>query len=288
MVTRKSLVLFTLLVLIVALFTYSKASAVIVNGSCSPDESAKGECAQLGPNFTLEIVPTTDGQFPFTANCNGVKCTVFPYFLNNPVGNNQLNFLVPRGFIPPQFLSPTNVSGCSQLYTNGAGDPTTGFGKGITTYDVCRVAPTAPSTIFPVTLSAPANIFIATLPAVAGLDSIQLKAGNSIFFNDILAAGGSVPQISTTSETFTSADGNTVTIKTDQSGNLIGAPGLRQVPQANTRFCFPNTGYTPAPNEFPTSTNWTCISIDFATNKAQIKSPGEDPWVYIGGTWILY
>jgi hypothetical protein len=297
MKTTKSLLLLAVVIIIMAFFTYTEASA-----ACSSTQVQNGECVDLGTSFTLQIVRTSDGQFPFRAMCQlgtnaPVACSVFSYFLNTGVGNNQLNYLVPHGFMPQGWdqsgfintVAVNKLSGCSQLATDGTGDPTTGFGNGIKTFDTCRIAPSAnANTLFGVALSSTANIYIATLPAVAGLEAMQLKAGKETFLDFILSSGGSAPQISTTSETFTTAEGATVSVNTDQSGNLIGTPGLRQVPQNNTRFCFPDPTYTPAPNEFPTNANWDCIPINFASNKCQIKGPGEDPWAYIGGTWILY
>jgi hypothetical protein len=132
----------------------------------------------------LEIVPP----FPLLLNAsaaqpcldpaNGnapVMCTVWQYKLPSGVPTtNQLNMLVPAAlsmFTPPGF--PNGSLGTCMLYTGGSGDPTTGFGQGITAFNTCRLAPTA-GNVTP-------NVVFATSPALPGVVLTQLKSGNKVF-----------------------------------------------------------------------------------------------------------
>src|SRR4249920_3002498 len=99
MKTKKILLLSAMLIVVIGFFTYTEASA-----ACSSTQVQTGECVDLG-TVTLQVVRTVTGEFPFKAKCQlgtntPVACSVFAYYLSSGVSNNQINFLIPKGFIP--------------------------------------------------------------------------------------------------------------------------------------------------------------------------------------------
>jgi hypothetical protein len=221
------------------------------------EEATSQQCSILGGHI-LEAVPPTGGSFPVIGTCqvNGVpkKCSFYPYRFSGPSADNQLNILIPANIdiYPNQPYPPSNVvfAGCQQVYASGQGDPTTGFGKGIITHKVCRVAlnidagPGTPNFVLATALSSPG-----TLP-------VQLKSGKSIYFDDILGPFTlGIQRLSSTNETITTISGATLSIETDQTGRLVNATSntgpVTVIPPGIAVLCTPVNPTNVYPNNFP-------------------------------------
>jgi hypothetical protein len=250
----------------------------------------------FGTVAVMEIIPA-NGQFPTVETCQNpqdlesVQCTVWRYRFFPSTGNNQLNILVPTSLplLTPPGFAPGSFGNCSQLYTSAQGDPTTGFGAGIVTHSVCRIAPTAGS----VPPGVP-NIVIATRPALPGAMAVQLKSGNQKFPRQILGPlSPGIPQITTTTDTVTTLDGTALTVQTNQTGQIVSVtgPGAVLVPGGGAVLCSTTDGaaiaaFPGAP--FPGSP-WTCDQIVF--NDGKNVQAGENSTCYYRtatGSYVRY
>jgi hypothetical protein len=243
---------------VLMLLTSAAARAQFGDGICpvGSQEAANRQCAVLGANV-LEIVPP-GGEFPFTATCQvnsmTVACAFWPYRFSGPVGDNQLNILVPAGldiYVNQVYpVTNTQFTGCQQIYATGQGDPTTGFGKGIITHKVCRVAYN-----FDVGPGTP-NFVLATALATPGPEAVQNKAGKNVYFDDILAPLTSgAPRLATTTQEITTLSGATLTVETNQLGELVSATSntgpVTVIPPGNAVLCTPINPSNTYPTGFP-------------------------------------
>jgi hypothetical protein len=253
-VARRSAALAGALVLLAGI----EARAQLGDGVCvaGSNENTARQCAILGPHV-LEIVPP-GGEFPYTAICqtpNGPKtCAFWPYRFSGPSGDNQLNILVPANLeiYLNQVYPVTNTAfvGCQQVYTNGQGDPTTGFGKGIITDKVCRVALNIDQG------SNTPNFVIATSLSSPGPDAVQSKSGKGTYFDDILGPFGTgAPRLSSTMQQITTISGAILTVETNQAGALVSATSntgpVTIIPPGIAVLCTPLNPSTVYPNGFP-------------------------------------
>ena len=243
---------------ILVLLACVEARAQLGDGICTAgsQETANHQCAILGPHV-LEIVPP-GGEFPFTGTCQvnsmAVACAFWPYRFSGPSGDNQLNILIPAALdiFPNQVYPPANTlfGGCQQVYANGQGDPTTGFGKGIITHKVCRVAlnidqgPGTPNLVLATSLSSP------------GALPVQSKTGKSVYFDDILGPfTAGVPRLASTTQEITTISGAILTVETNQAGALVSATAntgpVTIIPPGIAVLCTPIDPSTVYPNGFP-------------------------------------
>ena len=240
---------------LVTLLGPARARAQLGDGICTATEAQRAQCAVLGQNL-LEIVPSNE-LFPVTGTCqvNGAPkpCSFWPYRFSGPVGDNQLVILIPAALdvYPNQLYAPTNTTftGCQQLYAPGVGDPT-GFGKGIITHKVCRVAFN-----FDVGPGTP-NLVLATALSSAGPEAVQQKTGKNFFFDDILApATAGTPRLATTMEEITTASGAVLMVETNQVGDLVSATAstgpVTIIPPGIAVLCTPVNPTNTYPNNFP-------------------------------------
>jgi hypothetical protein len=293
----------TAVALAVTLFAYTDAGAVVVDGSCSASELEALECANFG---TPSVVATLEIVEPFPVlvtaaaaqpcrdpNTNAaVQCTIWQYKrLPVAVSASLQNILVPASLsmlTPPGF--PAGSLGSCTLFTGGAGDPTSGFGKGITAFNTCRLAVTAGNP------NPTPNIVFATSPALPAMVPTQLKTGAKLFPALILGPGNAgVPTIATTTETSTMVEGVSLTTEFNQAGQLLsatvtGGGTAVVIPDGGIVLChttdlgaiggFPGSG-------FPGS--WTCQKIVFDDGK-NIQA-GENSCGYrrlATGQYIVY
>ncbi len=268
-------------VALVWLFTCKEAGAAFGDGICQQDELDKFQCNPFISGSTLlgalEIIPSAQGRWPIPSICTdpitsqAVPCSLFTYRFSGPSGDNQINLLISDR-VQLVNISGTNSAGCSQFITDGSGDSTTGFGKNILTFNVCRVAfnPNPTPDVPPL-----ANIVIAARPAVADRTVDQLKAGKLVAASEILGPSGPVPPISTTTQTFTAGDGSAVTVQEDQQGNIISgiAPNGRILHIEDLILCIPKPGVTNP--GFPA--DYTCEPLTFTSSNAVVKTTGSDP-----------
>jgi hypothetical protein len=275
----------TAVAIAITLFAAAETRAQFGDGICQPNsaEATNRQCAVLG-SYALEVVPS-DGEFPVTGTCqvNGqpVACSFWAYRFSGPAsGDNQLNLLIPANvaIYPNQLYAPTNTvyGGCQQLYAPGAGDPTTGFGKGIITDKVCRVAlniDAGPGT---------PNLVLATQLSAAAPLPVQLKSGRSIYFDDVLGpSGGTVPKVAATTQQITQIGGEALTIETNQTGQVVAASAttgpVTIIPPGFAVLCTPVDPTNAYPNNFPAQYN--CGPITENTDGTNIQA-GEHTYCY--------
>ena len=243
---------------ILLLLACVEARAQVGDGVCAAgsQEQTGRQCAILGPHV-LEIVPP-GGQFPVTGTCqvNGmtVACTFWPYRFTGPSGDNQLNILIPASLdiFPNQVYPPTSTvfGGCQQVYANGQGDPTTGFGKGIITHKTCRVALNIDAG------SGTPNFVLATALSSPGALPVQSKSGKNVYFDDILGPlTAGVPRLATTTEQVTTISGAILTVETNQAGDLVSATAntgpVTISPPGIAVLCTPFNANNVFPSNFP-------------------------------------
>ena len=234
------------------------ARAQFGDGICvaNSSEATNRQCAVLGPHV-LEVVPPS-GEFPYVGTCttpSGPRsCAFWPYRFSGPSGDNQLNVLVPAALdIYPNQVYPVNgmtYGGCQQVYASGEGDPTTGFGRGLITHKVCRVAlniDQGPST---------PNLVIATSLSSPGPLATQSKSGKTTTFDDILGplTAGS-PRLASTLQQITTVSGAALTVETNQAGELVAATSntgpVTIIPPGFAVLCTPINPTNVYPNGFP-------------------------------------
>jgi hypothetical protein len=241
-----------------ALWVAVPARAQNGDGICQANsqEAATKQCSVLGVHV-LEIVPS-GGAFPVNGTCqvNGSPkiCAFWPYRFSGPSADNQLNILIPANvdIYPNQTYPVTNTlyGGCQQVYAAGQGDPTTGFGKGIITHKVCRVALNidagvgTPNFVLATALSGPTPL------------PVQLKSGRNIFFDDILGPGGAaIPRLASTTQEITSIGGAVLSVETDQTGALVSATSntgpVTIIRPGFAVLCTPQNPTNAFPNNFP-------------------------------------
>jgi len=89
--------------------------------------------------------------------------------------------------------------------------------------------------------------------------------------------------VAETAATLKTSEGVSVSY-TNMGGQITVTSGTgATVPISDTKLCIFNGGSN---RTFPA--NWTCETIEFATDQCDIKTTGGDPCRFIGGTCILY
>jgi hypothetical protein len=277
-----SILLIALVLAALTFMVHTEAGAYAdANGSCSAQELASSDCGLFGSTGSVvEFVATSADICGVTAG--NVPCTGYLYKYNGPT-TNQVNVLIPKQ-VMTKFASAGTLevlaAGCSQLITNGAGDPTTGFGKNDLTHYVCRIAQNlGPGTSFTIHAD----------PSTFGPLSWQVRISS----NNVGAAavnGPAKPQapVAEVGASLQTSDGVNCTY-TNQGGNvtLTNCGSGSIIPINQTKLCLPTK-----PNQTPSFTNasgsFTCESVAFATDGCDIKTTGTDPCRYIGGICIAY
>jgi len=283
---KRSLIVLLVVIGLVVFFTSKAARAGYVgDGICEQTEMDKLQCTKFysGSTFlgALEIVPSAAGEWPILSTCQDpssgatIPCSLFVYRFDGPSGDNQINLLI-SDLLGKAYFPGTTLNGCSQFITDGEGDPTTGFGKNVLMYNVCRFAFNPP-------VPPPANLAIATGSGVSGRTAVQLKAGKSIAAGEILGPSNVVPQMATTTQTITRPDGYTLTLKKNQGGDVIQAEttspgGVRDIPLGQIQLCVPNAAGL-----------LECQFISYATDGCDIKTLADpDPTCHIVGGKCLW
>jgi hypothetical protein len=269
---------------IVMLFTYTKAGAVADgNGTCSAGELAAFECANFGPNARIEFLGATSATCVLSGTTppSGLApCTVYSYKYSG-TAQGQLVVGIPEKLTQKVNDAIPNETKCQQYITDGTGDPTTGFGRGLTSLGVCRVAENlAPGTTFS----------IATDPSYIDpktpLDW-QVKQGKSVFQASLVGPVTTVVPIASTGETLTTANGTTITYA------IVG--GQVQVTSGSATVLTPNqvimcvpavSGIVPSGWIAP---NYTCDVVFFVDSDPNIQiGPNSTCIKYIGRTPVSY
>jgi len=279
-----SVLLSALVLAVLTFLVHTEAGAVADgNGSCLQSELDNKDCGNLGSNV-IEFLGTGAATCN-TINFGAVPCTAYFYRYTGGA-TNQLNLAIPKK-VMTKFTSESDaaVVGCTNLYTNGQGDPTTGFGKNQLTVNVCRIAPTLTS--FP---SAPpgTNIRIQADPSSFDPLSWQLKVGNSTTAAAINGPGIPGAPVAETAKTLETASGGSCSYTiVGGEPTLVNCPTGRILPLVQTKLCLPTTG-----NQVPTFTNnsgsFTCESVDFETEGCITKTTGSDPCITSGGRRVCY
>ena len=288
--TKKALL--SVVLVAIAMSGIQKEAAAVAdgNGTCSASEAADFDCANLGGN-NIEFL----GAFP-SNNCPmnqaplTTRCTVY-FYKYNGTATNQVDVALPINLT--KSLNEAPEINCSQYYTNGAGDPTTGFGVNLLTLGICRIAnniSNLPSDINPPTT---ANFYISADPSTIDKTrplNWQLKQGRSVFAGSIVGPATTEPAVLESEVTLRTPQGATVSYS-NSGGNitLTGNTG-RIVPISGTKLCIVKPGGDPAVGYRDPlfADNWTCETITYATEQCDIKTSGTDPCRWIGGYCIQY
>ena len=305
---RNSLLLSAMLIAMTTLFSYTinqvQASSCfrdrdnginLGNGRCNPGEGAS-ECVDFG-DFVLEICPPVQDvkQFPIQATCKDpqtdseVPCSEWSYVLTRKDDRNtdqkRIMFQVPVS------AGLLEVPKRSKVFTDGQGDPPTGFGKFDLSNNVLKIPVKFPDSKRKVYIS------YKTTPAAPGENAMLLKIGNEKFFGLIQGpADQEIAEITKTTEIVTTKDGISLVVETDLAGNLVSAKAFDRngepvsvdvIPQNQAFICVPTVSN---PNlNFPDPSEYDCqvvISIPDRTNTRAGENSLCDYWYR--GTLIQY
>ena len=275
MQTKNYTLLAVLLVASILCFANTDVNAQACDPNNPPNNPA---CGSFNGN-TIEFLGTQ------SATCNlpsgsstFVPCTAYIYRYTGS-STNQINVAIPKAVMTKFTSNDKTVAGCSQLVTDGSGDPTTHFGINLLTHNICRVAVTGSALSTPFTIKADAS--------TPDLDSWQVRQSSTqVFFDSLLGPGVPAAPIAETAATVTTSEGVSVSY-TNVGGQITITGGSgRVVPINNTKLCILNTG---GPVTFSNAQgNWTCETITFATEQCDIKTAGTDPCRFIGGSCVLF
>jgi hypothetical protein len=257
----RCLLLSVLLIGIVVFF----ASTKIYAAACNPTLGTK--CGDFG---TQTITLNATASAACNVSTGQVACTKYTYvYTGSPTA---IEVLIPKTVQTKFTAADASAAGCSALITDGTGDPTNSFGVNIVTHNLCKVQLAAGAfSIF-------ADAGTATKPL-----SWQEIVNRSITADTL--DGPAVPgdKIAETAATLTTSEGVSVSY-TNVGGQITVTSGTGEtVPISDTKLCIFNGGSN---RTFPA--NWTCETIEFATDQCDIKTTGGDPCRFIGGTCILY
>ena len=298
--TRSSVLLLAVVTAIVTLFTYTEARAFANgDGTCSAGELAAFECAQFGPGNVIEFMGASSG----TCNISGgttpptapavVPCTVYSYKYTGGT-TNQIVVGIPERLTKVVNDAIPAETRCDQYITNGAGDPTTSFGKGLTSLGVCRITPNlGSSTTF--TIATDPSFIDNTVP----LDWQVRKSKTEVFQASLVGPVTTQIAIASTGETLTTADGTTITYRI--VGGLVEitnciSPDLtsclstaRVLTLGQTQLCVENVGATQPSPAFPTSPSFTCDVVTFVDGNPNFQvGPNSTCVKYVGRTPVAY
>ncbi len=291
------------LALSIALLGFAGGALAAANGNglCSSAEVSKYECATFGSSVVEFLGSFASTHCPLRSGGNG-QCTAY-YYRYTGAANNQLNVALPSR-VTKIFKTAADIN-CSQFLTDGAGDPTTGFGKNQLTLGICRIAQNLAGAPLDVPAPAGANFVIVADPS--GYDANnpldwQLKLGpncrederrnsrGGVYAASLLGPWGPQIDVLETAVTLVTPSGQSVSYS-NAAGNIkITGGNARIVPQGGTKLCVVNPGGDESvPYTSPSfSANWTCETITYATDQCDIKTDGGDPCRMIGGTCIKY
>lgn len=285
---KKALTILFSLVAVFMLFPLQEAGAVADgNGVCSPEELANFDCGRFGPNV-IEFRGASAGTCVVNSGPGTAPCTVY-FYLYTGLSTNQVNVAIPLNL--NQVLNDAVEIDCSQYYTNGSGDPTTGFGKNMLTLGICRTANNLSS--LPVINNDPGtwNLWIATDPSFPDRKeplSWQLKQGRDVYAASIVGPVASQPPVFESGASLTTSEGKTISYTLSGDQVIITSNNADVVPMDKTKLCISSP---PAvdPNFFPNPGEaYRCETISFVTEQCDVKTTGSDPCRYIGGRCILY
>jgi hypothetical protein len=273
------------------------------DGACSAAELTNKECAALGTSI-VEFL----GAYPSTqcllSNGQTTSCTSY-YYRYSGAAANQLNVAIP--IRNTQTLKTASDINCSQFYNTGTGDPTTGFGKNQNSLGICRIAYRIAGAVTtpPAVLAGIANFVITVDPSTYDTKNPldwQLKQASTswkskdddkyskTFAASIVGPYSSQPEIYESSVSLITPTGQTVSY-TNLGGNISVTSDVgRAVPLSGTKLCVvkPNGDPTVPYTSAAFSSNWDCETIIYATDQCDIKTDGNDPCRFIGGTCIKY
>ncbi|MBX9609956.1 MAG: hypothetical protein K2Y51_27385 [Gammaproteobacteria bacterium] len=275
-----------------ALLAASSASHAVANGdgTCSSAEANARECGSFGTNVVEFLGAYGSNQCRVSSSTTPVPCTAY-FYRYSGTATNQLNVAIPLR-VAQTFKTAGDIN-CSQFLVNGAGDPTTGFGKNQLSLGVCRVANNLVTAPVDVTIPPGANLVLTLDPsspsATSPLDW-QLKQSNNVFPASIAGPFETQAPVFETAATLVTPDGATVSY-TNIGGQLkITGGNARLVPPGGTKLCVLNVGGDKTvPYTSPAfAANWTCETITYATEQCDIKTDGGDPCRMIGGTCVKY
>ena len=256
----------TLVIAVVTLLTYVEAGAAVANanGVCdSPNEVVPGAetCANFGPNV-IEFLGT--GSTTCTVAAGSVPCTAYFYRYTGSA-TNQFNIAIPK-VVQTKFTSGDALAaGCSQLITDGSGDPTTGFGKNQLTFNICRVAfnlaslPGAPPL---------ANFSILADPSSPQSLSWQQKVSKDITADTLQGPAVAGAPVAETGAKLTAFNGATITY-TIEGGQINVTSGSATVEPANqSLICNLNLVYS-VPPVFPS--DYTCLPVTYFSGTVDFR-----------------
>jgi len=121
---------------VVAVLMILAATKVTAVTSCDPERKEKGQCFE-SKGYLVEIVPDSEGNFPQTINNN----SVYTYRITKSTAMRRFKevaILIPvctPGLGNPIAYSCSSPICVGKFYKGGSGDPSTGFGLGLTTDD---------------------------------------------------------------------------------------------------------------------------------------------------------
>ncbi len=293
MLTRKhiSLLLMLLIVAVISFFTCTNAGAATANcdGSCSADEIANHTCAMFGSNV-IEFCGASAGSCALDTG-GSAPCTLF-FYKYTGTATNQVNVAIPIGLT--QTLNSAPDVHCSQYYTDGGGDPTTGFGSGLSTLGICRTANNVANLPTGITPAAPstANFWIQTDPSYIDkktpLNWRVRQSKTEVYDGTVVGPVTSQAEVAETTMTLTTKDGVNCTWSiVGGQPVLVNCPTGTLVPGSSSKICLPATD--PSKITFTNASgSYTCETISYVSEKCDIKTTGTDPVVWYNGTWIKY
>lgn len=273
------------------------------DGACSASELAGKECATLGAAI-VEFLGAYPSSQCLLATGQTTSCTSY-YYRYSGAAANQLNVAIPVRNTQT-FKKAADIN-CSQFYNTGTGDPTTGFGKNQNSLGVCRIAYRIGGavTTTPAALAGIANFVITVDPSTYDTKNPldwQLKQASTsskskdddysskTFAASIVGPYSSQPEVYESSVSLITPTGQTVSYS-NLGGNIAVTSAVgRAVPLSGTKLCVvkptgnPAVSYTDA----AFSANWDCETIIYATEQCDIKTDGNDPCRFVGGTCIKY
>jgi hypothetical protein len=289
---KRTFMILLLVIAVFVLFSNQEAGAVANgDGVCSGPEIANRECANFGANV-IEFLGARDGMCIDSSTVEAsLPCTVY-YYKYTGSTTNQINVAIPL-YLTKVVNDPAEIN-CSQFLTNGVGDPTTGFGKGFTTFGICRIAQTGTS-FPPIPIPTGANFYIAADRSFfdrAEPLAWQVRYDSKTVWNSPLVGPvATVLPVEQTGATLTTSEGKSITYAVQGGGVTITQGTGSIVPMEKTKLCLPCvTGQTASfsVTSGPSAGSYCCETISYATENCDIKTTGADPCRWIGGVCIKY
>jgi hypothetical protein len=283
MLRTKPLIIFTLVLAIVALFTYTEAGAVADgDGTCSATEYANNDCAVFGTNV-LEYRGAVDG-ICTRADGEEFPCTYF-FYLYTGVSQNQLSAAMLKSL--GTNINDAPSTGCSQYIDDNSGDPTTGWVENVPSLAVCRIPASVAGDPVPGPPT-PYSFWIAADPSQVDPNnplSWQARYDRKNVYWDVIngpsAAAGTVI---TTGRSLKSDAGAEASYEL-QGGQPVNVTGGRLLPLEHFKLCIPKAS-AGSPYSFPD--DYDCENISYIDNECNIKTTGSDPFTGLGGFGFVW